>query len=91
MNANGKNGLMIKLNKNKMYIVEWRDHFSSDDWFDIKDPKVAVELTLTSLGFFVSSNKNYYHFARTKGEFAYADMMSVLKNQIVEITEIEEE
>jgi hypothetical protein len=74
-----------------MYIIEWRDHFSTDDWFDIKDPKINVEFTLTSLGFYVKSDKNYHHFARTKGEHAYADMMSILKNQVVSIIEIEEE
>lgn len=73
-----------------MYIIEWRDHFSTDEWFDIADPQINTDFTLTSVGFYVKSDKNYHHFARTMGDHAYADMMSILKNQVVELYAIEE-
>ena len=90
MNVNGVNGLM-KLTKNKMYVIEWRDHFSTEGWFDINKPQITSDFTLRSVGFFMASDKNYYHFARTIGDHAYADMMSILRNQIIELIEIEEE
>lgn len=71
--------------KDYPYIVLWRDHFSTDGWFDKEDIEVHEELLFETLGFFIKEDNNYYHFARTKGEDQYADIMSILKTQIIEI------
>lgn len=75
----------------KMYIVEWRDHYSTAGWHDKKEPNVDQDFILKTIGFYVSKNKKYIHLAMTDGEFAYGDIMSILKNNIITITEIEEE
>lgn len=76
---------MVKYQK---YEVTWRDHFSSEGWFDLKNPDVHKDMQLMTVGFFVAEDKNYYHFARTVGINDHpvcADMMSILKNQIVKL------
>lgn len=72
--------------KEEAYLIKWRDHFSTDGWFDKDDISVQEELIFYTLGFFVSEDENYYHLARTKGEDQYADIMSILKEQAIEIT-----
>lgn len=87
MSVNGNSGLV----KDSMYVMEWRDHFSTEGWFDKDTPEIDSDFTLRTVGFFVSEDEHYFHFARTVGEHAYADMMSILKEQIVEIYSIDEE
>jgi hypothetical protein len=79
------------MTKGKMYIVEWRDHYSTAGWHDKKDPGVDHDFILKTIGFYVSKNKSYINLAMTDGEFAYGDIMSILRNNILSITEIEEE
>ena len=88
MNVNGDNGL----NKNGMYVIEWRDHFSTEGFYsgDMEE-FTDTSLIFRSLGFFIKEDTNYFHFARTIGEEDCADIMSIMKNQIVYIEEIEEE
>lgn len=88
MSVNGENGSM---NKGKMYIIEWRDHYSTAGWHNKDESKLDKDFILKTVGFYVSKNKKYIHLAMTDGEFAYGDIMSILRNNIVSITEIEEE
>ena len=90
MNVNGGSGLN-KMIESKMYIVEWRDHYSTAGWHDKKDPNVECDFILKTIGFYVSNNKKYINLAMTDGAFSYGDIMSILKNNIITITEIEEE
>ena len=82
---------MSNMIKDNMYIVEWRDHFSSNGWFDKDKPKIDNDFILKTVGFFVYQDKYYIHLAMTDGEHAYGDIMSILRNNIVSVTEIEEE
>lgn len=75
--------------KGKLYVITWRDHFSSEGWFELDSLKIHDNLCLTSTGFFMKSDKNYYHFARTVGDSVCADMMSILKKQIVDLYEVD--
>ena len=69
-------------------MIEWRDHFSTDGFFDLTLEELEDEVILNSLGFFMKEDKNYYHFARTLGTDTCADLMSILKKQIITLKEI---
>ena len=69
-------------------MIEWRDHFSTDGFFDLTLEELEDEVILNSLGFFMKEDKNYYHFARTLGQDTCADLMSILKKQIITLKEI---
>lgn len=80
-----KRGHMISLVRNKPYLFRWRDHFSTEGFFESGNVDVEEEVVFNSVGFFVKEDKNYYHFARTMGVDMYADMMSVLKSNTLEV------
>lgn len=84
MKKHGENGL----NKNKMYKIKWRDHYSTEGWFNPDDPEIEDEVVLISVGFFIKEDKHYYHFARTVGEDTCADMMSIIREQVINMEEI---
>lgn len=74
---------------NAMYIISWRDHYSTDGFYSPTLEEFDENgLILTSLGFFIKEDEHYYHFARTIGTDTCADIMSVIKEQIVELFEI---
>jgi hypothetical protein len=79
------------MNKNAMYVIQWRDHFSTDGFYS-KDLEEFDDKSLIfkSLGFYIKEDEHYYHFARTIGEADCADIMSIIKEQIIEIDEIED-
>lgn len=71
-----------------MYLIKWHDHFSTDGFFDKELTGMDTLMELTSLGFYLKEDENYYHFARTIGKDTIGDVMSILKDQTVEITEL---
>lgn len=74
--------------KDRAYLIRWKDHFSTDGWFDKEDVNVEEVLEFSTVGFFIEENEHYYHLARTVGTDQYADIMSILKNQVTHIQQI---
>lgn len=74
--------------KDKKYLVKWRDHFSTEGWFDKDDPEVEEEVMFETVGFFVKQNEFYYYFAQHMSTDTYGDIMSILRSDIVELKEI---
>lgn len=76
------------MKRHAMYLIRWRDHYSTDGFLaeDLSD--IVDNVFLDSVGFFVKADKNYYHFVRTIGDDMAADSMSILRNQIVKLHEI---
>ena len=80
------------MNKNGMYVIRWRDHFSTEGFFSADLEEFDGQaLELTSLGFFIKEDDHYYHFAHTIGDDTCADIMSIIKEQIIDMAEIEGE
>ena len=84
MRRHGENGL----DKNKMYLIKWRDHYFTTGFFDLDDPEIVDEVVLTSVGFFIKEDKHYYHFAQTVGEDICAEIMSIIREQVITIREV---
>ena len=82
--------MTLKLVKHKLYEIEWRDHFSTDGFFDQTDMKIEDEIVFRSVGYFIKANKNYWYIARTLGKDTYADMMTILKKNTLSIRELNE-
>lgn len=74
--------------KGKKYLVKWRDHFSTEGWFDLEDLAVEEEVLFETVGFFVKENPFYYYFAQHMSHDTCGDIMSILQNDIIEIKEI---
>lgn len=75
----------------KIYKVRWRDHFSTAGWSELADLGIVDEVILETVGFFVREDKHYYHFAQTIGDDICAEIMSVLKKQVLSLVEIKYE
>lgn len=71
-----RNGSVIKLE-----MVWWRDHYSSQGWQD--PPTSAEHYVATSVGFPVFEDKDYVVLAQTVAPWAVADLMHILKSDIV--------
>lgn len=76
--------------KDQIYLIKWRDHYSMEGFFDknLSDLNDVI-MELETVGFFVSEDKHYYHFVRTMNNDMYADSMSIIKKQIIDIKELE--
>ena len=82
---------MTRLKKDRMYVVEWRDHYSTAGWQSKSDTLLSKDFILKTVGFYVTKSKRYIHLAMTDGEQAYSNIMSILRNNIISITRIGEE
>lgn len=76
------------MTKNKPYYFKWRDHFTSAGDHDSEVSNAEGEVVLESVGFFIKQNKYYYYFAQSIYESDYYELLSVLKNNIIEIKEL---
>lgn len=77
--------------KDKEYIIHWRDHFSSEGFFSENLDELHKDMTLTSVGFFLEEDENYFRFARTvvNEDKQYADIMSIAKALVLSIHKLE--
>jgi hypothetical protein len=82
--------MATKLTKHKIYEIQWRDHFSTDGFFDQTVAEIEDEIVFHSVGYFIKENKNYWYLARTLGKDSYADMMNILKKNTLSIKELHE-
>lgn len=74
----------MKFKQDELYKIVWRDHFSTDGFFEKSNVEIDKDMVLTSVGFFIAEDDNYIHLARTKGETLYADTMSIVKVLILD-------
>jgi hypothetical protein len=74
--------------KHNIYEIKWRDHFSTEGFFDKQDIDIQEEMLFDSVGYFIKEDKNYYHIARSHGETDYADIMSIMKKNVIKIREL---
>ena len=81
----------MKFKEDELYKIVWRDHFSTDGFFEKSNADIGEDMVLTSVGFFIKENDHYVHLARTKGDDLYADTMSIAKALILSTTYIKEE
>lgn len=75
------------MRKSKLYKITWRDHYSTQGWHDPLSTDLP-EVILESVGFYIYSDKNYHHIAQTFGDEVCAEMMSIMKTQVIEIKEL---
>jgi len=76
--------------KNKKYQIVWRDHFSTEGWFEKPPVDLHEEVIFSTIGFYVKSNKYYHFLAMTNGVTNYGDIMSILKANIIEVAQLKE-
>ena len=74
--------------KGSKYLIKWRDHFSTEGWFDLTDLEVENEMIFEPIGFFVKENKHYLYFAQHISHDTCGDIMSILKKDIITLEEI---
>jgi hypothetical protein len=76
--------------KNKRYEIEWRDHFSTDDWTDKKG--IVAHLTddeiVKTTGYYLGEDKHYFHFCQTMTDTLVKNTMSIMKNCVLSIKEL---
>lgn len=67
-----------------MYEVRWKDHYLLEGWFDRDAVKLDTHIN-TSIGYFVTRNKEYTVFAMThcSNETTMGDLLYVLNKDIV--------
>jgi len=72
-----------------LYMVKWRDHFTTEGFTPITDPEMHSEVIITSVGFFIRSEKYYHCFAQSIDEHTCDNIISILKNNIVFIARLD--
>lgn len=77
----------IPLTKNKPYLIKWRDHFTSPGHYPKDSDDSQEEVTIKSVGFYVRENKYYLYFAQSIYE-GHHELLSVLKNNVLDIKEL---
>jgi hypothetical protein len=76
------------MKKNKPYLIKWNDHYTTEGFLEADLGDIVTGVLLTSVGFYIKSDKLHHHFVQTIGEDMTADSISILKNQIMLLKEL---
>jgi hypothetical protein len=77
----------MRLKKHQIYLIRWRDHYSTDGWVESNLEDVEDNMELSTVGFYIKKTTHHLHFSRTLGNdnTLLADIMSIMEDQILEI------
>ena len=80
---------MIEVEKYKLYLCKWRDHFYTEGWNPIEaEDIIGKEVVVNTVGFFIGEDEHYYHFAQSVADDACLHIMSVIQRDIVDLEEL---
>ena len=94
---------MIRMKKNRLYIVKWKDHFSDDsdwvkesEWKDYESKlceRLKKDPIVKTIGFFLGEVDGFYVFAMNQGENESGEkessvFMHLIKICVIEIKEV---
>lgn len=80
---------MVEVEKYKAYVVKWRDHFYTEGWQPIEaEHVIGSEVIVTTTGFFIGEDDNYFHFAQSIAGDSCLHIMSVIKVDVIDLEEL---
>lgn len=75
--------------KYKIYLVRWKDHFSTDAWTGIEDiSSIADDEIVNSVGYLIRKDKNHYHLAQNITDSSFKNTISIMTNSVVSVKEL---
>ena len=68
--------------------IQWMDHYSSPGWQEYPNTDVVEDLVATTVGHVLGENKKYLIVAQTVASHACAEVMYILKTDIVKRSKV---
>ena len=80
----------MKLKKHKIYLVEWIDSESNDDWRDFSyfEKYIKDVARIRTVGYFLVEDDNYIIVVQNWDDINYSNSMKIPKTQIINVKKL---
>jgi len=73
----------------KIYLIRWKDHFSTDNWTGLEDiSSIADDEIVNSVGYLIRKDKYHYHLAQNITDSSFKNTISIMTNSVVSAKEL---